>query len=367
MSASMRRWLAIGSIYIFVFCCGCGRSSFDIGADVKLDAAVDAVLVDATPDRPNVAFITSSRHDGARTGPSVADEICQTRAKEGRLTGNFRAWLSGPTWPTNLLEGSSGWILPSGKWLAFTPAQVDKGEFYHPLLEDQNKEVSVAGVVWSGKAAASCNDWNSNSPIVEGAFESLVEWGYPNDRTAPCNATKQIACFEIGHNAARPVPPLTGANLVFVSKALWGPNVGGRSNADKTCDDEAKKAGRSGTFIALLPAGTARAVDRIAGAEMYQRTDGELIGPFNAPLQTFIMLDADGNPIPTASHVVWTGGDPNTPALATATCNDWTSTAATDFGIVGNAGYASTLGFYDGDDSVKSNCTMTRRLYCVQQ
>jgi hypothetical protein len=249
----------------------------------------------------------------------------------------------------------------SGRWVASTPQQAISGRFFHPLDETEAGSIINANSysTWTGAndATLSCSDWNSARSNDGARSHFTSEWGeIYNPGSSSCSDSLRIQCFERNHNAPR-VAPTLDKPVLFVSRASWTPNPGGRTDADALCQAEATQAGRIGTFIALLPEQSATAVSRLPNplTTQYQRMDGELLGTIGA-ISTFIMLDALGNP---STGIVWTGGDPK--QLATATCSSWTDPNAS--GITGSAGYAGLLAFAD---SVARPCIHAFRLYCAQ-
>jgi hypothetical protein len=336
----------------------CGRTSFDIALDAAL---VDAMPRDAQPDRPNVAFVTSTYHQG-NFGAITADSICQTRANTAGLDGQFVALVNSSLRLDSSLPfaGSSGWRTVGGEWIANTRQQLVQEQFFNPLFRSEANMLLTDANVWKGTTSLSCMDWSNATAAATGVNKFLAEWGDTSnfDSTTTCDDMLRIACFERGHNATRPIPLITN-RLIFVSKSLWGPNPDGRAGADAVCQLEANQASLVGTFVALLPLSGETALSRVnqATTAVFQRTDGEIVGSLASP-STFIMLDAKGNP---ATGATWTGGLPN--QVAAKTCMSWSS--PTTEGSAGTAGYVGDLGY--SDTALGLDCSLRHRLYCVQQ
>jgi hypothetical protein len=281
----------------------CGRASFEV-PDAPSDAASAPPIdssVDAGPDRPNVAFVTSTYYKGNIGVPTVVDAICQSRAVAAGLDGEFIAWIKGSARPdpSVLLMGSSGWRTLGGEWIANTRQQLVLEQYFNPLLRTEtNLQRSDAEAVWKGALSKSCLEWSALSVEQTAVIKSVGRWGDPFDFISTCEQDRSIACFERGHNATRPVPQRTN-RLAFASKDRWMPNPLGRQDADDFCQLEASAAALTGTFVALLPMQGQTAISRInaAASTVFQRTDGEMIGSLSS-LATFIMLDAKGNPSP---------------------------------------------------------------------
>jgi hypothetical protein len=65
------------------------------------------------------------------------------------------------------------------------------------------------------------------------------------------------------------------ANLVFVTSKPIAPGIlGGPGGADAFCNNLATQAGLAGTYVAWISTTTTDAIDRLAGARGWQRTDG---------------------------------------------------------------------------------------------
>jgi hypothetical protein len=337
---------------------GCGRTNFGLNA---ADAATSEVN-DAGTDRANVAFVTSTKHAGNLGGTIGADAICASSAKRAGLDGEFIALVASPSQPdpSERLVGSSGWKSPTGLWIASTLQQVSSRQFFHPLYQTENG-TSIDGnelnTTWLGDTTAtnSCSDWSSDQ--AGGTVRLLGEWGNIIGFPLPalCGVQQRISCFERGHQTSRPTPA-NDQPLVFVSQATWKSNAAGVLDADALCNQEAKQAGRSGIFIALLPLADKKSIERLSAlGTVYQRADGEVVGSLSS-LTSFLMLDASGDP---SIGNIWTGGNPS--RVASATCSSWTSGTGT--GKIGISGFVGQSQFDYGEQ----NCDQPFHLYCAQQ
>jgi hypothetical protein len=348
----------------------CGRTSFELPRDAAVvDSAPSLGGEDAMQtDRANVAFITRGLQQGDLGGVVGADAICNTAARNAGITGRFVAWIEGDsrTNPAELLNGSSGWQMLNGKWLAQTIAQVVNGQWFHPLTQTETNitldPYATGGllVAWTGSTTDTCSNWSSPLDSSVGTVKGLLEWGAISGQgeAVKCNLVYRLACFERGYQATR-VAPVIDKPLVFVSQGKWRPNPAGRENADALCATEAMGATRGGTFIALLPSSTQTAIARVTSS-VFQRSDGELIGSLTS-LQTFLMLDAAGQPV---TGETWTGGYPD--QLAASTCQDWTSNGGTaQTGVAGAMSNPAYVGY--GNPSGQQSCNSALHLYCVQQ
>src|SRR5690349_1441788 len=82
----------------------------------SVEAGEDAAaMADAGPPLHNVAFLTSSRHDGDLGGLAGADATCQTLAEGAGLPGRFVALLSDADQSAiDRLDSASGWVRTDG-------------------------------------------------------------------------------------------------------------------------------------------------------------------------------------------------------------------------------------------------------------
>jgi len=121
-------------------------------------------------------FITSTSSNGNMGGLSGADNICQTRAGAGGLSGTWKAWLSGGSstsqYVSNRLSQSSipyarlDYTVIANNW-----ADLTDGTLAAPININELGEVSGAGQVWTNTTASggavngtgghSCSDWTS--------------------------------------------------------------------------------------------------------------------------------------------------------------------------------------------------------------
>lgn len=79
--------------------CGSVKSPASVDAAVEVDSSAgDAAAIDAPgPDAdlgPHLVFVTSTVHDCAFGGLTIADAFCQARAAAAGLPGSYKAWLA---------------------------------------------------------------------------------------------------------------------------------------------------------------------------------------------------------------------------------------------------------------------------------
>jgi hypothetical protein len=153
-------------------------------------------------------------------------------------------------------------------------------------------------------------------------------------------------------------------NLAFVTSVAMTSDFGGIAQADAVCTDAAASAGLEGTFVAWLSTSDTSAIDRIAGASGWVRTDGADLADTPERLaagEVFhpLRIDETGAAVPLPQFGdVWTGTGAD--GLATTfLCGDWMEVTAS--GTIGSTGQGSE----GWTDALAVGCRdVTRRLYC---
>ena len=158
------------------------------------------------------------------------------------------------------------------------------------------------------------------------------------------------------------------ANIVFLTSSQHSPaSLGGLTGADAICAMRANEAGLTGTFVAWLSTSTVNAVDRLAGARGWMRTDGAMVADTPADLAANKLVYAitlDENGIDRAAGIgtnpgyVLTATDGGT--LDFSDCGNFMSTAGTtELGTP----FSTHFGW-----SARATlpCDTTSRLYCFQ-
>ena len=98
----------------------------------------------------NTVFVTSSLHNGNLGGAQATDEICNIKANEGGLTGNYRAWIS--TFPvtgdpqSRMTHSGRAYVRTDGITVAENWSDLTDGDLSAPINVDQNGN-SIAGAV----------------------------------------------------------------------------------------------------------------------------------------------------------------------------------------------------------------------------
>jgi len=339
-----------------------------IDGDTQLPDArtPDARIPDASPETPNLAFVTSTSHTGALGGLAGADAICQARAQAASLPGTFKAWLS--TADVNAIDrlgSASGWVRIDGKPVAQTPRDVGDGNFYYPIRLDErgrdvpNSVVAFTGTTFHGEVhpdAGHCRSWTSAAMTDTGAggLPSAGSTMFEIYFYSACNQESRLYCFQTDHRATLTRPAQTG-RIAFTSNQEWH-SGGGVASADRICQDEADGNGLPGTYLALLATSGASAASRFdTSGPPWRRVDGVRVTDTAAEFFTTTTFDAPPN-VSADGHTyygnfaVWSGaGNMGAAGTQLSTCNNWTTAAANASvkgGVVGTTGTATVFGSY---------------------
>jgi cysteine-rich repeat protein len=323
----------------------------------------------------NVVFITSTTHRvGTLGGLAGADAVCASRATAAGLDGTFVAWMNSTTTSiADRLAGARGFVRPDGR--PFIDTIDSEAVFYLPNLNEMGIVVSADGTAIIGGSpndvgVAVCDDWTSES--ADDSFvatEPHFGAGSWNEAlgAAPCAGEFRLFCFQKDFANALMFEPAEGRKA-FLSNQPWTP-TGGLAGADARCTQDAVAAGLTGTFKALLATSSSSAASRFSDGLPWVRLDGVLI--VNTPSELFsgtayllapLQLTADG--VYRRNSGGWSGSA-YISSTGTHTCNDWTSSLATDFGVSGRAQFGTlqeALG-YDGEGPCNQ---FGVNLYCLQ-
>jgi hypothetical protein len=353
----------IGARAWLVFAVGCGRVAFDPIPD---GATIEGMA--------NVAFVTSSQHDGALGGLAGADAICAQRAGEGGLAGTFVAWLSTPTSTAfSRIAGARGWRLVDGTPLADDPTDFATLQVLAPFAQDEhgNDVRATRPTTWTGTnddgtdAGTDCNSWTTNAAGVQGLIGDTTEGAryFTASAASTCNLPHPLYCLQIDQLARVAFAPVH-ARFAFVTDETWQPNPGGVASADATCARGAARAGLPGDYLATLPTASTAIRDRFdLSGPPWARVDFALLAPtapelFSAAtLANFPDLTATGR---HGAPTTW-GGDPTVTA---GPCTGWT---------VPDGAAAATIGASWTSDSrvfntVGTPCdTLGTHLLCLQR
>jgi hypothetical protein len=280
------------------------------------------------------------------------------------------------------IKNGRGWVRPDGKPVADTPEQLSAGNIYYPpLLNEAGQIVSselttITGTTFDGQTnnGHTCSDWAATGGDAPGGFPAAGYGGWQSFFQLSCGGPTtqlRIYCLQAFHNASV-VPPKPQGRIAFVSDAYWLPS-GGIAAADAKCQSEANTAGLSGTFRALLSTSTASAASRFSLSSGWVRPDGVTVFAQGSDLNTMNMAApiavSAGGVTHYGNTYVWTGSSaPNTAGTTATTCNNWTSSSASNMSTIGLVGFTRTLDGTSiwGLDTINCNFNSSK-LYCLQQ
>ena len=348
------------------------------GGTCTIDGDAAITVVFTVNDAANRVFLTSTMYDGAIVmggdvnGVVTADRICQTTATTAGLDGTFVAFLSSSTISRNAtdpLAGSSGWIQIDGRPLFGTIADIVAWHALSWLDQDitgsrlGTQQYSWLGGGTNGQADGSEDCGAYTNTVAMSQLNSADELLSPNQTASgECILPNHITCIEIGKIfTLQPGPPL--GRRIFVSSIEVNGDIG-IAAADAQCQADADSSALAGSYRALLATSTTSAADHVGGlAGPWQRTDNFVITTgaldVTAGPDIAILLGANGVAM-VPGNFVWVGSS-SLDVASTETCNDWSSTMATDEALIGMIGGNSTTWAY----AMNTSCTVPAYLYCV--
>ena len=325
------------------------------------------------PEGPNIVFVTSSTTSGDTGGLAGADTICNTRASEAGLDGNFIAFLSTTTQDADArlaASGARGWVRVDGKPVL---DQADDPLWYPVRVDETGTDVGGGVAVWTGLRStvilpeANCTDWTVETGAGVSGFADAVGTAF-HQAVSPnpsCSELQRLYCFQTDYDLPVTIEPETG-RYAFFADVSWD-GFGGLDRADSICQSDADTAGLSGTYLAALSTTTATARSRfnVDGAT-WVRPDGLPLAAtaadvfdaalFDVPLN----LEADGTPVD--SRDAW-----GPPWLLTGasneTCANWTGTSDGLVGRVTRSDKSAAIGAQVQEDCGDSG----EGLYCLQE
>ncbi len=158
-------------------------------------------------------FVTSTVHPGNLGGLAGADAICKQLAKDAKLPGTYKAWLSllaGS--PVNRFTHNPGpYVLTNGVRIALNWTDLTDGNLFAPInIMENGRPVPGDELVWTGTMASGtasrsqtfCRDWRTSSRDAIGAFGHSsaqdVLWSAREDISVAenCGETLRLYCFQ---------------------------------------------------------------------------------------------------------------------------------------------------------------------------
>lgn len=331
----------------------------------------------------NIMFVTSgTKAPKDFGGVAGADAWCNQLAVAAGLAGEYRAWLSdvaGEDAKTRLAEKNArGWVRVDGK--PFTDRVTDLATssaetlvWYPPRITEGggdlglNDDIIVAtGTFLDGTSdftGPDCTGFTADSMGINGAADGGRASWTENDSNASCSTPAHVYCFGVDKNAVVP-PPVAPADtrLAFITLGSIGTGVAGM---DSACQSAARANSVTGTFIAWIATSMASANSRLSGTTPWRRPDNLVVLTAPPELKLVAGIDQRLDAI-AANGGVWTGAmSPDVAAASmTDTCNDWTSTSNSLFGIIGTPGRSLIAHAFD---TGTQTCNQAEFVYCLEQ
>jgi hypothetical protein len=353
----------------------------------SIDDDCDGQVDEGCLTSPNFVFVTSadysieeirSRGFGATTGELFArgaDRICQTTATAASFPGTYLAWVSGSNGGASgrLPASARGWVRTDGR--PFTDSMsglTENGIVYYPIALDEHG-ASVNDSVWTGTSAngtgtATCQDWLSvtatGTGLVGATLGGTQSW---TANFAACVGEHRLYCFGVDRNVAVSPTPVFGRRL-FLTDATFTPG-GGVAAADLLCATEAMQQSLGGEYRALLAVSGSSAASRFSfdGGRPWVRPDQVLLfDPFPSPSNAVAWSapDVTASGVYGGSPTAWAGAaDMFVAGTLASTCNNWMANDSLATATVGRPDLANA--FFGSLAGV--NCSIARRLYCLQE
>ena len=180
----------------------------------------------------------------------------------------------------------------------------------------------------------------------------------------PANEEKCIAFGNLLFCNEDVLVPVFVTSVQYKGNFPGGPGLEG---ADASCTLAATDASLSGNWTAWLSDGSTDAIDRIPDGD-YLLLDGTLVADGKADLtdgtlESPIIVQETGDPIPGGSIQVWTGTDPDGTNTGVGTCLNWTDNSNANTAQSGLAD-ATDATWTDNEGLGEEACDIFNRLYC---
>ena len=344
------------------------------------------VIVSATFGPQAYMFVTSTMVvPGKLGGVAGGDAECMKRAAAAGLAGTYRAWLASSAGPASSRVGNGGWVRldgrPFGRNIATLGVPTNQVVYYPPRIDELGNDVGPGHVMVAtgGNLSGSpgpCADYTDTTQdfFVGDAIAGSGTWAASQAVASGCSSALRLYCFR--SDMAGDMKPLAlPGRRVFVTASGWSPS-GGIASADAFCRADAAAAGlasaSTNTFIALLATSTASAASRLnTGGSPWKRVDDVFV--FNSPndliaskLLAPFGLIAKGTQYGT--FLYWSGAmGPRDASPVGLSCQDWSTSAATDSGLFGNANLSGGPEWFADVTTTTNACNRTDiRLLCAE-
>jgi len=324
---------------------------------------------------PLRVFATSTTHDGLLGGTAGGDVICNDLARAASLDGNFRAWLSvagvsvrdrlpGAPVPYERIDG----VRVADDFAGFASnghlATLDRDE--RGAVVDGELRTWAASNPNGAPSGQDCQGWTTDAASQAGIGGTLdrTDAGWSAGAGGACSQPRRLVCVEM--------PDDDTVKRVFISSRTYAGDFGGVAGADRACNTLSREAAPvlDGYFRAWLSTSSAdepgSRYRRFSGS--YQLTDGSTVARSFADLtdgeiETAIERTEDGSAVGGGGvGNVWTGTNDFGSFFPAANCLDWTIGANAQQGRGGSS--SSTTNW---SSAVTADCSLQKRIYCVQQ
>lgn len=321
---------------------GCSGTNLACEMTVSVDTSATIVFNGA-----NYAFVASKSYP-TNLGIAGYDDACNASARTAGLPGPYVAWLSTSKASASSRMGSArSFIRVDGRPFADT---LEPGApIYFPLALDEFGNIRTAWPVYAmtgsdelGQLTAgyNCSDWTLSGSYGLRLGDPMGGAGsWSGSSWTSCQGEWLIYC--LGTGIQRPLQrQKSSGRLAFVSSNTMA-SGGGLAAADSLCASEARAAGLTGSFKALLATDGASAASRFdLRGPPWIRADGVAIVDKAADLARWnvkapIDVSAAGA-YDFGGAWAWAGAlTPGEPGTAASTCASWRSTAADAYGRFG--------------------------------
>ena len=178
----------------------------DFTAVASFELKPEEIFNDGFEEGPRIVIVSSTAHNGnALGGLTGADNICNARAAEALLPGNYVAWLSTSSPAVNARDriGDHKWVRTDGAAVADSLADLTDGTLQNPINRVENGVVTSATDVWTGTSssgtfAGAGNSCWASPPGVGGLIgkSAAIDGTWTQFNLFPsCNYQNPIYCF----------------------------------------------------------------------------------------------------------------------------------------------------------------------------
>lgn len=187
------------------------ESTGGTGSDACVPRHCDGVCIEQTCKPVKRVFLSSESYVGAFGGLEMADEACNTLARQAGLPGTFRAWLSDETGSpaTRMTHSPDPYVRVDGKVVAEGWADLTDGDLLAPISIDEYGNPGDSVLVCVGQET-----WSNTAPDGTAATDRSCE----NWTLDGAQATSEVGFWDASDASWTHAPMLCG--LVSCGSAL---------------------------------------------------------------------------------------------------------------------------------------------------